>query len=266
MVERSDALNKHNQNELNLLQQKVDEKDQLIVEKDAIIAEKDGSINTYHSTIATLTQQLAELRLVSSMEVRNATESTPHSDAALDILVANLADAIVDPAMTPPRPPSRQRMTSLLDNPGGQSCVVQEFQDSLSFSSLAPELLVTKVAASTTNDKAFADIEEMVKLQEDNAKLKQELQTLQSNHNKLNEEFKALTGLHYQWKLACLWSVDRNRQLALEFERIEEQYMKKNTQCDWRLTSWISLDDMFHGIILRQQEQGAATPFLIGDN
>ena len=39
MVERSDALNKHNQNELNLLQQKVDEKNQLIVEKDAIIAE-----------------------------------------------------------------------------------------------------------------------------------------------------------------------------------------------------------------------------------
>ena len=77
----------------------------------------------------------------------------------------------------------------------------------------------------------------MVKLQEDNAKLKQELQTLQSDHDKLNEEFKSLTGLHYQLKLACLWTVDRNQQLALKFERIDQQYKKKNTQCDWGLTS-----------------------------
>ena len=88
-------------------------------------------------------------------------------------------------------------MTSLLNNPGGQSRVVQESQDSLSFPSLAPGLPVTEVAASIKNDQAFADIEEMVKLQEDNAKLKQELQTLQSNHDKLNEEFKSLTGLYY---------------------------------------------------------------------
>ena len=64
------------------------------------------------------------------------------------------------------------------------------------------------MAALTTNDQASTDIEEMVKLQEDNAKLKQELQTLQSNHDKLDEEFKSLIGLHYQMKLACLWTVD----------------------------------------------------------
>ena len=96
----------------------------------------------------------------------------------------------------------------------------------LSFPSLAPGLPITEVATSTANDQAFADIEEMIKLQEDNAKLKQELQTLQSNHDKLN---KSLIGLHYQWKLACLWTVDRNQQLALEFQRIDQQYKKKNT-------------------------------------
>ena len=69
-------------------------------------------------------------------------------------------------------------MTLLLDNPGGQSHVVQESQDSLSFPSLAPGLPITEVAVLTTNDQASADIEELVKLQEDNAKLKQELQTL----------------------------------------------------------------------------------------
>ena len=159
-----------------------------------------------------------------STEERNATESAPHSDAALDILVTNLAKAIVNSALTPPRPPSKQRMTSLLDNPSGQSrieqesqdslsfpflplglpvtevvaltvndqastdieemvkisfsCVVQESQDSLSFASLAPGLPIMEVAVLTASDQAFADIEEMLKLQEDNAKLKQELQTL----------------------------------------------------------------------------------------
>ena len=39
--------------------------------------------------------------------------------------------------------------------------------------------------------------------------------------------------------------MDRNRQLALEFDTIDQQYKKKNTQRDWGLTSWISPDDMF---------------------
>ena len=112
------------------------------------------------------------------MEERNAIESAPHSDADLDTLVANLTEAIVDPVLTPPRPQSRQRLTSLLDNPGGQSRIVQESQDSLSFPSLAPGLPITEVAALTANNQASMDIEEMVKLQEDNENLKQELQTL----------------------------------------------------------------------------------------
>ena len=179
------------------------------------------------------------------MEERNATESVPHSYAALDTLVANLADSIVDPAVTPPRPASRQRLTSLLHNPTHPSRIVQESQDSLSFSSLPLVLPITEVVALTANVQASTDIEEMVKLQEDNAKLKQELQTLQSNHDKLDEEFKSSIGLHYQLKLTCLWTVDRNRQLALEFDRIDQQYKKKNTHRDWRLTSWISPDNMF---------------------
>ena len=180
-----------------------------------------------------------------STEERNATESTPHSGAALDTLVANLADSIVDLALTPPRPASKQQLTSLLDNPTDPSRIVQESQDSLSFPSLPPRLPITEVAALTANVQASTDIKEMVKLQEDNAKLKQELQTLQSNHEKFDEEFKSLTGLHYQLKPACLWTVDRNRQLALEFDKIDQQYKKKNTQRDWGLTSWISPDDMF---------------------
>ena len=101
------------------------------------------------------------------------------------------------------------------------------------------------MAALITNVQASTYVEEMVKLQEENAKLKEELQTLQSNHDKFDDEFKSLTGLHYQLKLACLWTVDQNRQLALEFDRIDQQYKKKDTQRDWGLMSWISPDDMF---------------------
>ena len=215
---------------MNLLQRKVDERDQLIVQNDAIIAEKDGAINTYLSTIASLTQQVAELCLVRSIEETNAIESVPHSDVALDTLVANLADSIVDPAVTPPRPASRQQLTSLLDNPTGPSRTVQDSQDSFkSFPSITLGLPITEMAALTANVQAPTHVEEMAKLQEENAKLKEKLQTLQSNHDKLDDEFKSLTGLHYQLKLACLWTVDRNRQLALEFDRIDQQYKKKNT-------------------------------------
>ena len=180
-----------------------------------------------------------------STEERNATESVPHSNPALDPLVANLANSIVDPIVIPPRPASRQRLTSLLDNPAGPSRTVQDSQDSLSFPSIALGLPITEMAALTANVQASTHVEEMVKLQEENAKLKEELQTLQSNHDKLDDEFKSLTRLHYQLKLACLWTVDRNQQLALEFDKIDQQYKKKNTQRDWGLTSWISPDDMF---------------------
>ena len=180
-----------------------------------------------------------------STEERNATESSPHSDAALDTLVANLADSIVDPAVTPPRPASRQRLMSLLNNPAGPSRTIQDSQDSLSFPSIALGLPIMEMAALTANVQASTHIEETVKLQKENAKLKEELQTLQSNHDKLDDEFKSLTRLHYQLKLACLWTVNQNRQLALEFDKIDQQYKKKNTQRDWGLTSWISPDDMF---------------------
>ena len=39
--------------------------------------------------------------------------------------------------------------------------------------------------------------------------------------------------------------MDRNQQLALEFDKIDQLYKKKNTQRDWGLTSWISPDNMF---------------------
>ena len=163
----------------------------------------------------------------------------------MDTLVANLADSIVDPAVTPLSPASRQQLTSILNNPAGPSRTVQDSQDSLSFPSIALGLPITEMAALTANVQASTHEEEMLKLQEENAKLKEELQTLQSNHDKLDEEFKSLTGLHYQLKLACLWTVDQTRQLALEFDKIDQQYKKKNTQRDWGLTSWISPDDMF---------------------
>ena len=79
-IERSDALNKCNHNELNLLQQKVEEKNHIIVQKDAIIAERDGTINSHLSTIATLSAQLCELRLAHFQQRLNETQSRQHGN------------------------------------------------------------------------------------------------------------------------------------------------------------------------------------------
>ena len=79
-----------------------------------------------------------------------------------------------------------------------------------------------QAATLIANVAVSADLEEIMKLREDNGKLKNELQTLESNHNKVNEEFKSLTGLHYQWKLACFWSINQSRQLALKFDKINQ--------------------------------------------
>ena len=120
-IEQFDALNKCNHNELNLLQQKVEEKDHIIVQKNAIIAERDGTINSHLSTIATLTAQLYELYLAHSQQQMNETQSRQHSEEALNPLVADLSLPIVALAITPPQPPSRQPTLSLLNYSSGHS-------------------------------------------------------------------------------------------------------------------------------------------------
>ena len=138
-------------------------------------------------------------------------------------MVADLSHALVDPAETPPRPPSRQLILSLLKYLAGHSrSCAPDSQDSLSFSTPTHGIPITQATISTTNIETSASLEEMVKLREDNERFKNELQTLQRNHDKVNEEFKSLLELHYQWKLACLWSVDRNRQLAMESDKINQ--------------------------------------------
>ena len=50
---------------------------------------------------------------------------------------------------------------------------------------------------------------------------------------------------HYQGILEFWYYGNRSRQLTLEFDKIDQQYKKKNTQHDWGLTSWNIPDDMF---------------------
>ena len=135
-IEWSDALNKRNQNELNLLQQKVKEKDQIIVQKDAIIVETDGTINSHLSTIATLIAQISKFHLTRSQQQTNEAQSRRHSEEALNTLIVDLSHAIVDPVITPLQPPSRQFTLSLHNYPGGLSRPSTiDSQDSLSFPS-----------------------------------------------------------------------------------------------------------------------------------
>jgi hypothetical protein len=41
---------------------------------------------------------------------------------------------------------------------------------------------------------------------------------------------------YYQWKLAYILTVDKNCQMAMEFRKIDNEYLKNNTRRDSRLT------------------------------
>ena len=47
----------------------------------------------------------------------------------------------------------------------------------------------------------------------------------------------ALSETYYQWKVATIMSVDRGRQMAMEFKRIDNEYLQHNVQRDFGLTS-----------------------------
>jgi hypothetical protein len=37
---------------------------------------------------------------------------------------------------------------------------------------------------------------------------------------------------YYQWKLACIWIVDKNRQMASEYRKIDNEYLENNARRD----------------------------------
>ena len=50
---------------------------------------------------------------------------------------------------------------------------------------------------------------------------------------------------YYHWKFACILTVDRNRQIAIEMDKINKEYREHNMIRDFGLTSWAHTDELF---------------------
>jgi hypothetical protein len=50
---------------------------------------------------------------------------------------------------------------------------------------------------------------------------------------------------YYQWKVACILTMDRNRQMAIEMDKINKGYMHHNMIKDFGLTSCAHTNELF---------------------
>jgi hypothetical protein len=65
-----------------------------------------------------------------------------------------------------------------------------------------------------------------------------ELGQLRASNLDLKSCLASLVEQYYRWKLACILSVDKNRQMALEFKKIDNEYLENNAKREFGLTSW----------------------------
>jgi hypothetical protein len=73
----------------------------------------------------------------------------------------------------------------------------------------------------------------------------EEVETLRRANDELRLRVSKLCKTYYQWKVATILSVDRGRQMAIEFKKIDNEYLTHNRRRDFGLTSWANADDMF---------------------
>jgi hypothetical protein len=71
-----------------------------------------------------------------------------------------------------------------------------------------------------------------------------EVGQLQASNSDLKNRIAALVEQYYQWKLACILTVDKNRQMASEYKKIDNEYLENNTRRDFGLPSWAHTDEL----------------------
>jgi hypothetical protein len=74
-----------------------------------------------------------------------------------------------------------------------------------------------------------------------------ELAQLRASNLDLKSCLASLVEQYYQWKSACILSVDKNCQMALEFKKIDNEYLENNAKRQFGLTSWAHMDELFSG-------------------
>ena len=73
----------------------------------------------------------------------------------------------------------------------------------------------------------------------------EEVETLRRANDELRLLVSKFAKTHYEWKVATILNVDRSRQMAIEFKKIDEDYLTHNKRRNFGLTSWANAEDMF---------------------
>jgi hypothetical protein len=192
--------------------------------------------------IAKQVQEIEELRRQRSHastvnDIQNPTDDETHvhdtnmlvDNDVIENVVATVTYGVLEDIHTPicrrpsiPLPPPSHTVQSL--NTEGT-------QDSLSFPliSTANDVHVPSQPPSEVPDPHCQN--EIIQLRGDNKLLREHL-------SELSEQY-------YQWKVACILTVDKNRQMAIEMDKINKEYKQHNMMRDFGLTSWAHTDDMF---------------------
>ena len=83
----------------------------------------------------------------------------------------------------------------------------------------------------TQDSLSFPPIDEDGQLQVSNSDLKNQIATLEEQY--------------YQWKLACILTIDKNRQMASKYKKNNKEYLENNARRDFGLTSWTYTEELF---------------------
>jgi hypothetical protein len=60
-----------------------------------------------------------------------------------------------------------------------------------------------------------------------------EIIQLRGDNKLLREHLSELSEQYYQWKVACIFTVDKNRQMAIEMDKINKEYKQHNMMRDF---------------------------------
>ena len=72
-----------------------------------------------------------------------------------------------------------------------------------------------------------------------------ELAALHRANKLLRTRLGQLSESYYQWKVACVLTVDRSKQIVAEYKKIDNEYLTHNQRRDFGLTSWELIDNHF---------------------
>jgi hypothetical protein len=147
----------------------------------------------------------------------------------IENVVAIVTAGVVEDIQTPVR--KRASVALPPPSPAVHSLNIDGTQDSLSFPVFSTANDVHAPLEPTSQIQDPTNLNEIIQLREDNKVLKRHI-------SEMSEQY-------YQWKVACIFTVDRNQQIAIKMDKINKEYREHNMIRDFGLTSWAHTDELF---------------------